>query len=43
MVKAEETLAGIGILKHLPHRDLETLAGRCQWRRYGPIKWGRKY
>ena len=36
MVKAEETLAGIGILKHLPRRDLEALAGRCQWRRYGP-------
>ncbi len=36
MEQTEETLAGIGILKHLPRRNLEALAGRCRWRRYGP-------
>ena len=35
MEQTEETLAGIGILKHLPDRDLAQLAGRCQWSRYG--------
>ncbi len=36
MVKGEETLAGIDILGHLPDGDLDQLAGRCRWRRYGP-------
>ncbi len=36
MVKGEETLAGIDILGHLPDGDLDDLAGRCRWRRYGP-------
>ena len=36
MEQTEGTLAGIGILKHLPDRDLAQLAVRCQWRRYGP-------
>ncbi len=36
MAKGEETLGGIDILGHLPDGDLDQLAGRCRWRRYGP-------
>ncbi len=36
MAKGEETLGGIDILGHLPDGDLDDLAGRCRWRRYGP-------
>ena len=36
MARHEETLGGIDILGHLPDGDLDDLAGRCRWRRYGP-------
>ncbi len=35
MEEAEDTLSGIELFKTLPRRDLEALAKRCQWRRYG--------